>query len=159
LLLNSSWIPLFARSPRAVTSESDFRHIPEFPVSRSSWLRRFEIPDRRVFATPRLRRFKIPDPRMFATSGLRRFATLENHQCFAPEKHILRTSLNSTFRGWQIFLNSPTMFLIILMPIVSQYISDSASLSYFWMRNMWNCCVWNTETSSWLRLYLGQSTN
>jgi hypothetical protein len=124
LLLNISWIPLFARSPRAVTSESNFLQIPEFPVSRSSWLRRFEIRDRRVFATPRLRRFKIPDHRMFATSGLRRFETPENRmfatlglrrfetpgnrQCSAPEKHILWTLLNSTFWGWQIFLNSPT---------------------------------------------------
>jgi hypothetical protein len=26
----------------------------------------------------------------------------------APEKHVLRTLLSSTFRGWRVFLNSPT---------------------------------------------------
>jgi hypothetical protein len=109
LLLNSSWIPLFAGSPRAVTSKSDFLQIPEFPVSRISWLHRFEIPDRRVFATPRLRRFtipdhhmfatlrlrrfKIPDHRMFVTSGLRRFETPESCRCFAPCWRIKYVSL------------------------------------------------------------------
>jgi hypothetical protein len=72
LLLTSSWISPF------VTSEPDFRQIPEFPISWSSWLRRFEIPENRVFATPRLRRFKIPENRMFATSRLRRFKIPEN---------------------------------------------------------------------------------
>jgi hypothetical protein len=119
LLLTDSWISLF------VTSELDLRQILEFPVSWSSWLRRFEIPDFRMFATPRLHRFKIPENRVFATPRLRRFEIPENRmfmiprlrgfkipenrECFAPEKHILRTSLNSTFRGWQIFLNNPNL--------------------------------------------------
>jgi hypothetical protein len=110
LLLTGSWISLF------VTSEPDLRQILEFPVSWSSWPRRFEIPDllmfvtpslhrykiheNRVFATPRLRRFEIPKNRMFAIPKLRGFKIPENRECFAPEKHILRTSLNSTFRGW-----------------------------------------------------------
>jgi hypothetical protein len=118
LHLTSSWISLF------VTSEPDLWHILEFTVSWSSWLRRFKIPDFRMFATPRLHRFKLPESRAFATPRLRRFEIPENRifaiprlrgfkipenrECFAPEKHILRTSLNSTFRGWQVFLNSPT---------------------------------------------------
>jgi hypothetical protein len=118
LLLTSSWISPF------VTSEPDFRQIPEFPVSWSSWFRRFEIPENRVFATPRLHRFKIPENRifatprlhrfkipenrMFATPRLRRFKIPENRKCSAPEKHISGTSLNSTFRGWQVFPNSLT---------------------------------------------------
>jgi hypothetical protein len=119
LLHTSSWISLF------VTSEPDFRQILEFPVSWSSWLRRSEIPENRVFATPRLRRFEIPENRvfatprlrrfentenrMFATSSLRRFKIPRNRKCSAPEKHISGTSLDSTFRGWQVFLNSPTL--------------------------------------------------
>jgi hypothetical protein len=50
------------------------------------------VQDSRIFATPRLCRSKIP----------------KNRECFAPEKHILRIWLNSTFRGWRVFLNSPT---------------------------------------------------
>jgi hypothetical protein len=46
---------------------------------------------------------------MFATLRLHRFEIPENHKCLAPEKHISRTSLNSTFRGWRVFLNSPTL--------------------------------------------------
>jgi hypothetical protein len=125
LLLTCSWIPLF------MTSEPDFRRIPESPVSRSSWLRRFEIPDRCVFATPRLcrfkipdyrefatsrlRRFEIPDHREFATSGFRRFQIPKNCKCFALEKHISRTLLNSTFRGWRVFLNSPTPCILLFL--------------------------------------------
>jgi hypothetical protein len=90
------------------TSELDFRQIPELAVLRSSWLRRFEIPDFCMFTTSRLRRFKIPENRMFATLRLRRSKIPENRKCLAPEKHISRTSLNSMFRGWRVFLNSPT---------------------------------------------------
>jgi hypothetical protein len=119
LLLTCLWIPLF------MTFEPDSRWIPESPVFRNSWLRRFEIPDRcvfatlrlrkfkipdhREFATPRLRRFKIPDHREFTTTGFRRFEIPQNRKCFAPEKHISRASLNSMFRGWRVFLNSPTL--------------------------------------------------
>jgi hypothetical protein len=119
LLLTGSCISLF------VTSEPDLQHILEFPVSWSSWLRQFEIPDFRMFATPRLHRFKIPENRMFAIPRLRRFKIPENRlfvilklrrfkipenrECSVPGKHILRIPLNSTFRGWQVFLNSPTL--------------------------------------------------
>jgi hypothetical protein len=86
LLLTGSRISLF------VTSEPDLQHILEFPVSWSSWLRQFEIPDFRMFATPRLHRFKIPENRMFAIPRLQRFKIPVNRECFAPEKHILRIS-------------------------------------------------------------------
>jgi hypothetical protein len=45
---------------------------------------------------------------MFANLKLRRSQIPENREFPAPEKHISRTSLNSTFRGWRVFLNSPT---------------------------------------------------
>jgi hypothetical protein len=119
LLLTSSWTSPFA------TFELDFRQIPELAILRSSWLRRFEIPEFRMFPTLRLRRFKIPENRMFATlrlhrskipenlmsatPRLRRSQIAENRKFLSPEKHISRTSLNSMFRGWRVFLNSPTL--------------------------------------------------
>jgi hypothetical protein len=119
LLLAGSWISPFA------TSELDFRQIPELAILWNSWLRRFDTPGFRMFTTPRLHRFEIPDDRMFATLRLRRFEIIENRmfatlrlrrfeipencKCLIPEKHISRTSLNSTFRGWRVFLNSPTL--------------------------------------------------
>jgi hypothetical protein len=39
----------------------------------------------------------------------RRFLALENHEFPVPEKHISRTSSDLTFRGWRVFLNSPTL--------------------------------------------------
>jgi hypothetical protein len=118
LLLSGSWI-----SPRT-TSELDFWQIPELAVLRSSWLCQFEVPGFRMFATPSLRRFKIPENRMSANLRLRRSKIPEiacsrprgfvgsqipeNRECPTPEKHISRTSLNSMFRGWRVFLNSPT---------------------------------------------------
>jgi hypothetical protein len=82
--------------------------IPDYREFATSRLRRFEIPDYRESATLGLHRFEIPNYREFATSGLRRFGIPENRKCFAPEKHISRTSLNSTFRGRASFLNSPS---------------------------------------------------
>jgi hypothetical protein len=72
-------------------------------------LHRFVIPESRMFATPKFRRPKIPENRMFATPRLQRSKIPKNRMCLAPEKHISRTSLNSTFRGWRVFLNSPTL--------------------------------------------------
>jgi hypothetical protein len=83
--------------------------IPNHCVFATSRLRRYKILDHPVFATSRLRRFKIPDHRVFATSRLRRFKIPDHRACFAPEKLISRTSLNSTFRGSRVFLNSPTL--------------------------------------------------
>jgi hypothetical protein len=95
LLLTGSWIfPL-------ETSELDFRRIPELTILRNSWLHWFEIPEDCMSASPKLRRFEIPEDRTFATLSLRRFEIPENHKCLAPGKHISRTSLNSTFRGWR----------------------------------------------------------
>jgi hypothetical protein len=62
-----------------------------------------------MFATPKLRRPKIPENRVFATPRLHRSKIPENRMRLAPEKHISRTLLNSTFRGWRVFLNSPTL--------------------------------------------------
>jgi hypothetical protein len=104
-----------------------FSLIREFPVQdfRSSWLCRFEIldfrmfmipmihrfkiPENRMFVTPRLRGPKIPENRLFVTLRLRRPKIPENRMSLAPEKHISRTFLNSTFWAWQVFLNSPTI--------------------------------------------------
>jgi hypothetical protein len=128
-----------------MTSEPDLQHILEFPVSWSSWLRQFEILDFRMFATPRLHRFKIPENRMFAIlrlhrfkipeihvfaiPRLRRFKIPENRVCFAPEKHILRILLNSTFRGWQVFLNSPTV----------------STQTFPWIWYHWNTLRWELQ--------------
>jgi hypothetical protein len=46
---------------------------------------------------------------MFANLKLRRFQAPENREFPVPEKHISRTSSNSSFRGWRVFLNSPTL--------------------------------------------------
>jgi hypothetical protein len=59
-----------------------FLLVCEFPCS---WLRRFEIPNRCVFATPRLRRFKIPDHCVFATPRLHRFK-IPNYRVFATPR-------------------------------------------------------------------------
>jgi hypothetical protein len=67
-----------------------------------------EIPGFRMFVTPLPDRIKIPELCTFANSGLHRFQASENREFPAPEKHTLRTSLSSTFRGWRIFMNSPT---------------------------------------------------
>jgi hypothetical protein len=82
--------------------------IPENHLFATLRLRKPKIPENRLFATLRLRRPKIPENRLFATPRLRRPKIPENRMCPAPEKHISRTSLNSTFRGWRVFLNSPT---------------------------------------------------
>jgi hypothetical protein len=58
-----------------------------------------EVPGFRVFMTLSLHRFKIPEIPMFANLKLRRSQIPETREFPAPEKHISRTSLNSTFRG------------------------------------------------------------
>jgi hypothetical protein len=89
-LLNSSWIPLFARSPRAVTSESDFRQIPEFPISRSSWLRMFEIPDCWRIKDVSLYDPQAYGPHTFFTTGFPRFLSIRGArglQAFDQQRH------------------------------------------------------------------------
>jgi hypothetical protein len=110
--LGQLWLCFFSGSwiPPRMTSEPDSRQIPESAVLRSSWLCQFEVPGFRVFMTPSLRRFKIPENRMFANLRLRRSKIPENRECPAPVKHISRTSLTSMFRGWRVFLNSPTIW-------------------------------------------------
>jgi hypothetical protein len=105
------WLCFFADSwiPPRMTSELDSRQIPESAVLRSSCLCQFEVPSFRVFMTPGLHRSKTPEIRTFANPKLRRFQIAENREFLAPKKHISRTSLNSTFRGWRVFLNSPTL--------------------------------------------------
>jgi hypothetical protein len=98
--LRSSWLRWF--------------EIPAFRKFMTPRLRRFVIPESRMFATPKFRRPKIPENRMFATPRLHRSKIPENRMCLAPEKHISRTSLNWMFRGWRVFLNSPTLSAIII---------------------------------------------
>jgi hypothetical protein len=107
------WLCFFADSwiPPRMTSELDPWQIPESAVPRSSCLFQFEVPSFRVFMTLGLHRFQIPEIRTFANPKLRRFQIPENREFPAPEKHISRTSLNSTFRGWRVFLNSPRLTL------------------------------------------------
>jgi hypothetical protein len=61
-----------------------------------------------MFVTPPFHRIKIPESCTFANSWLRRFQVSENRESPAPEKHTLGTLLSLTFRGWRVFLNSPT---------------------------------------------------
>jgi hypothetical protein len=97
-----SWI-----SP-CMTPELGPRQTPESAALRSSRHRQLEISGFRMFATPHLLRITIPEIRKFANLKLRRFQAPENREIPAPEKHTSRTSSNSTFRGWRVFLNSPT---------------------------------------------------
>jgi hypothetical protein len=71
-----------------------------------------EIPGFRMFVTPPPHRIKIPELCTFANSRLRRFQVSENREFPAPEKHASRTLLRSTFRGWRVFLNSPTDYSV-----------------------------------------------
>jgi hypothetical protein len=63
---------------------------------------------------------------MFANLKLRKSLIPENREFPAPEKHISRTFSNSTFRGWRVFLNSPTecfappllfLFFLFFVPV------------------------------------------
>jgi hypothetical protein len=45
---------------------------------------------------------------------LHKFQASENHEFPVPEKHVSRTLSNLAFRGWRVFLNSPTGGLIYL---------------------------------------------
>jgi hypothetical protein len=91
-----------------VTPELSPWQIPESAVLRSSGHRQLETPGFRMFVTPFLHRIQIPELRTFATSRLHRFQASENREFPAPEKHVSRTLLKSTIRGWRVFLNSPT---------------------------------------------------
>jgi hypothetical protein len=82
-----------------VTSEQGSRQILESAVLRSSRHRQLEVPGLRMSVTPSLHRIKIPELHTFANSRLHRFQASENREFPAPEKHVSRTSSNSTFRG------------------------------------------------------------
>jgi hypothetical protein len=81
-----------------MTSELDSRQIPESAALRGSRLRQLEVLGFCVFMTPRFLRTKIPEIRMLANLKLRKFLIPENREFPVPEKHILRTLSNSTFR-------------------------------------------------------------
>jgi hypothetical protein len=91
-----------------VTPELGPWQIPESAVLRSSRHRQPEVPGFRMFVTPFLHRIKILELRTFTNSRLRRFLASENREFPAPKKHVSRTLSNLTFRGWRVFLNSPT---------------------------------------------------
>jgi hypothetical protein len=138
LLLTGSWISPFATFEPdfwQIPEFSVFRsswlrrlEIPDFRVFMTPRFCRFKIPENRMFATPRLRKSKFPENRMFATPRLRRSKIPENRKCLQPASSTLisektstshqppanrrgcisRASLNSMFRGWRTFVNSPT---------------------------------------------------
>jgi hypothetical protein len=91
------------------TSEPGFQQIPESVILPKFGPSTVEIPGSRMFVTSPLRRIKIPEFCTFANSWLHRFQASENREFLAPEKHALRTLLSLTFRGWRVFLNSPTL--------------------------------------------------
>jgi hypothetical protein len=94
-------------SPR-VTPELGPRQIPESAIFRSSRHRQLEIPGFRVFVTPPLHQTMMPEFHAFANPRLHRSQASGNREFPVPEKHVSRTLSNLTFRGWRVFLNSPT---------------------------------------------------
>jgi hypothetical protein len=92
-----------------VTSELGPRQIPELPSSEVRATASLRFRALRMSVTPLLHRIKIPELHTFANSGLHRFQASENREFPAPEKHVSRTLSNLTFRGWRVFLNSPTL--------------------------------------------------
>jgi hypothetical protein len=89
--------------------EQSLHQVPESAIFPKFGLSTVEIPGSRVFVTPPSRRIRIPELCTFANSRLRRSQVSENREFPALEKHALKTSLSSMFRGWRVFLNSPTI--------------------------------------------------
>jgi hypothetical protein len=87
--------PLVRACPRAWLPNSA-PDSSRFRASACSWLHFFTEP-------------RFPNRCTFANSRLHRFQASENREFPAPKKHASRTLLNSTFRGWRVFLNSPTL--------------------------------------------------
>jgi hypothetical protein len=93
-LLPSWFMQVYAPESRTgSSSDSRISSSPKFALST------VEIPGFRILVTPLPCRIKIPEPCTFANSGLHRFQAFENREFPAPEKHALRTSLSSVFRG------------------------------------------------------------
>jgi hypothetical protein len=90
-----SWF-VHVRAPGSRTGSSSDSRIGSSPKFALSTV---EIPGFRMFVTPLPCRIKIPELCTFANSGLLRFQASENREFPAPEKHALRTSLSSAFRG------------------------------------------------------------
>jgi hypothetical protein len=121
LLLTGSWM-LSSGSFHAPWFPNSFSTIfPNFADSRSSWLRRFKASSLHEFATSGPSRFKTPSRRAFATSRVRESSSLcirDFKTSWIPDSRSLwvvfpwkltsQIWLTSTFRGWRVFLNSPT---------------------------------------------------
>jgi hypothetical protein len=116
------------------TPELSPRQVPELSFLRSSRHRQLEVPGLRMSVTLLLHRIKIPELHTFMNLGLRRFRASENHEFPAPEKYVSRTLSNLTFRGWRVFLNSPTLH-------------ESEQPKYSWQINK------NLSRRRWFMLY------
>jgi hypothetical protein len=92
-----------------VTPELSPRQIPESAIFRSSRHRQLQIPGFRMFVTPPLHRTMTPEFCAFANPRPHGSQASENREFPVPEKHVSRTLSNLTFRGWRVFLNSPTL--------------------------------------------------
>jgi hypothetical protein len=124
LLLASSWISLFRKSSRAVTPELVLHHTPEFhrfPKSAALQVHGFESLRIRDFEASQVQdsepsRVRDSEASRVWDSRPPRIRDSEtswvpdsiSSRFLCPWKYISRISWTSTFRGWQVFLNSPT---------------------------------------------------
>jgi hypothetical protein len=92
-----AWVPnrVFTKFPNQQFFRSSAYQQLRFRAPACSWLLLLSNQDSRTLHI-----------REFETSQVQ---ASKNREFPAPEKHALRTSLNSTFRGWRVFLNSPTV--------------------------------------------------
>jgi hypothetical protein len=124
LLLASSWISPFRKSSRTVTPELVLHHIPEFHRFpkfvapqvhgfESSRIRDFEASQVQDSEPTRVRdseasRVRDSWPSRICDSETSWVPDSRSSWFLWPWKHISRISWTSTFRGWQVFLNSRT---------------------------------------------------
>jgi hypothetical protein len=139
LLLTGSWISRSGNLHAPWLPNLTFSRFPNFTDSRSSWLCRFmasgrvrgseasqvqdsissrvrdftasHVQDSRSSRVRDSKTSQVQDPR---SSRVRDSETSQvqdsrSSRVLCPWKLISRTSLTSTFRGWQVFLNSPTI--------------------------------------------------
>jgi hypothetical protein len=124
LLPANSWISPFRKSSRTVTPELVLHHIPEFHR-----FPKFVAPQVHGFESSRIRDFeasqvqdsepsRVRDSEASRVRDSRPPLVRDSETSWVPDSRSSRVlcsrkissqiSLTSTFRGWQVFLNSPT---------------------------------------------------
>jgi hypothetical protein len=125
LLLASSWISPLEKFSRTVTPELVLRHTPEFHR-----FPKFVVPQVRGFKSSRIRDFEASQIQDFKPSCVRDseaswvsdsrssrvrdsetswVSDSRSSRVLCSWKLTSQISLTSTFRGWHVFLNSPTL--------------------------------------------------